>query len=123
MQKMHILVVDDNVDTATTTAMLLEMYGHTVSVEHSGENALATARSSPPNALLLDIGLPGIDGFELARQIRAAPATAKALLVAMTGYSRAQDRKKSLEAGFNHHLEKPVDIDTLLALLNARSEP
>lgn len=115
---MRILVVDDNIDTATTTAMLLEMYGHTVSVEHSGENALINARSASPNVLLLDIGLPGIDGFELARQLRATPATASALLVALTGYSRAQDRKKSLEAGFNHHLEKPVDIDKLLAVLN-----
>ena len=119
---MRILVVDDNIDTATTTAMLLEMYGHTVSVEHSGEDALANARSIPPNALLLDIGLPDIDGFEIARQIRAAPATANALLVAMTGYSRAQDRKKSLEAGFNYHLEKPVDIDKLLELLNEKAE-
>ena len=120
---MRILVVDDNIDTATTTAMLLEMYGHTVSVEYSGETALINARFAPPNALLLDIGLPGMDGFELARQIRAAPATANALLVAMTGFSRAQDRKKSLEAGFNHHLEKPVDIDKLLAVLKAPSEP
>lgn len=112
------MVVDDNVDTATTTAMLLEMYGHTVSVEHSAESALASARALAPNALLLDIGLPGMDGFELARKIRASPATANALLVAMTGYSRSQDRKKSQEAGFNYHLEKPVDIDNLLALLN-----
>ena len=102
---MRILVVDDNIDTATTTAMLLEMHGHTVSVEHSRENALINARSAPPNVLLPDIGLPGIDGFELARQLRAAPATANALLVALTGYSRTQDRKRSLEAGFNHHLK------------------
>lgn len=114
---MRIMVVDDNLDTASTTAMLLELYGHTVSVEHSADKALASARAAPPQAFLLDIGLPGMNGFELARQLRAAPETAKALLIALTGYGRSQDRRRSQEAGFDHHLEKSVDIDKLLAVL------
>ena len=120
VQVMHIMVVDDNVDAATTVAMLLEMDGHTVSVAHSAEQALAVlaAASNPPQAFLLDIGLPGMDGFELARRLRAAPATAGATLIALTGYGQPQDRERSYAAGFDHHVEKPVDPDRLLALLN-----
>ena len=115
---MHIMVVDDDIDAATTIAMLLELYGHTVWVEHSAEKALISARAVLPQTLLLDIGLPGMNGFELAKQLRAMPEMSKALMVAMTAYSRLQDRKKSREAGFDHFLEKPVDIQTLLALLD-----
>ena len=121
VQVMNIMVVDDNVDAATTVAMLLEIDGHTVSVAHSAENALTSALeglSSPPQPFLLDIGLPGIDGFELARRLRAAPETAGAILIALTGYGQRQDREKSKAAGFDHHLEKPVDPARLLALLN-----
>ena len=120
-QIMHVMVVDDNVDAATTVAMLLEMDGHTASVVHSAEQALAIASSgalSPPQAFLLDIGLPGMDGYELARQLRALSVTASATLIALTGYGQPQDREKSKVAGFDHHLEKPVDPDRLLALLN-----
>jgi CheY-like chemotaxis protein/two-component sensor histidine kinase len=122
----HIMVVDDNVDAATTVAMLLEMEGHTVSVAHSAEQALAIACSAalnPPQAFLLDIGLPGMDGYELAQQLRALSVTASATLIALTGYGQPQDRERSRAAGFNHHLEKPVDPDRLLALLNWPSEP
>ena len=121
VQIKHIMVVDDNVDAATTVAMLLEMDGHTVSVAHSAEQALAITSSAahyPPQAFLLDIGLPGMDGYELARQLRALTATANATLIALTGYGQPRDRERSKVAGFNHHLEKPVDPDRLLALLN-----
>jgi PAS domain S-box-containing protein len=120
----HIMVVDDNVDAATTVAMLLEMDGHTVSVAHSAEQALTITCSAalyPPQAFLLDIGLPGMDGYELARQLRALSATANATLIALTGYGQPQDRERSRAAGFNHHLEKPVDPDKLLALLSGSS--
>ena len=120
VQAMHIMVVDDNVDAATTVAMLLELDGHTVSMAHTAEDALAhlAAGSLPqPQAFLLDIGLPGMDGFELARRLRAAPATSGATLIALTGYGQPQDREKSKAAGFDHHIEKPVDPDRLLALL------
>ena len=121
VQVMHIMVVDDNIDAATTVAMLLEMDGHTVSVVHSAENALSIVRAAalnPPQAFLLDIGLPGMDGYELARRLRAAPATSGATLIALTGYGQPQDRERSKAAGFDHHLEKPVDPVRLLALLN-----
>ena len=121
VQVMHIMVVDDNVDAATTVAMLLEMDGHTVSVAHSAEQALATALAglpNPPKAFLLDIGLPGMDGYELARRLRATPATAGATLIALTGYGQPQDRERSKASGFDHHLEKPVDPARLMALLN-----
>ena len=98
---LRIMVVDDNLDAASTTAMLLEMYGHSVRVAHSGEMALAGARLAVPQVFLLDIGLPGIDGFELARQLRAAPETTNATLVALTGYDRAEDRQRALDAGFD----------------------
>ena len=117
---MHVMVVDDNVDAATTVAMLLELDGHTVSVAHSAEQALASALAgspNPPQAFLLDIGLPGMDGYELARRLRAAPEMTGAILIALTGYGRPQDRERSLAAGFNHHIEKPVDAVRLQALL------
>ena len=120
-QALHVMVVDDNVDATTTVAMLLEIDGHTVSMAHTAEDALASVASGAsalPQAFLLDIGLPGMDGFELARRLRAAPATSGATLIALTGYGQPQDHEKSKAAGFDHHLEKPVDPDRLLALLN-----
>ena len=122
VQVMHIMVVDDNVDAATTVAMLLEMNGHTVSVVHSAESALASAlagSANPLQAFLLDIGLPVMDGYELAQRLRAAPETSGATLIALTGYGQPQDRERSYAAGFDHHIEKPVDSVRLLALLNA----
>ena len=125
VQAMHIMVVDDNVDAATTVAMLLEIDGHTVSMAHTAEDALASVASGAsalPQAFLLDIGLPGMDGFELARRLRAAPSTAGAKLIALTGYGQPQDHEKSKAAGFDHHLEKPVDPARLLALLGGIDE-
>ena len=118
---MCIMVVDDNVDAAKTLAMFLELDGHSVAVAHTAEDALArlhAAMSPAPQAFLLDIGLPGMDGYELARQLRAMPVVASAVLIALTGYGQPQDRERSSAAGFNHHLEKPVDPEALMALLN-----
>ena len=118
---MCIMVVDDNVDAAKTLAMFLELDGHSVAVAHTAEDALArlhAAMSPAPQAFLLDIGLPGMDGYELARQLRAMPVVATAVLIALTGYGQPQDRERSSAAGFNHHLEKPVDPEALMALLN-----
>lgn len=122
----HIMVVDDNVDAAKTLATLLEMDGHIVTVASSGESALALASSNasspnPPQVFVLDIGLPGIDGYELASRLRAAPATANAMLIALTGYGQLKDQNRSLAAGFNHHLQKPVDPFELLNLLGSIS--
>ena len=110
---MSIMVVDDNVDAAETLALLLEASGHRVSVEHDPQRALERSRTDAPQVCLLDIGLPGMDGYELARRLRAQPATAHALLVAITGYGQDSDRRLAAEAGFDRHLVKPIDFDTL----------
>ena len=112
-----LLVVDDNVDAATTLAMLLEAAGHEVFIEHESLRALELARSARPDACLLDIGLPDMDGNELARRLRAQPETAHSVLVAVSGYGQESDRRTALDAGFAHHLVKPVDLDTLMAVL------
>jgi CheY-like chemotaxis protein len=117
---MSIMVVDDNVDAAETLGLLLEASGHRVSVEHDPLRALERSRSEAPQVCLLDIGLPGMDGYELARRLRAQPATEHALLVAITGYGQDSDRRLSMEAGFDKHLVKPIDLDTLLAALARR---
>ncbi|RSZ56223.1 PAS domain S-box protein [Massilia atriviolacea] len=119
---LRIMVVDDNVDAAAMLAMLLEASGHQVSVEHDARRALARARDEVPQVLLLDIGLPDIDGNALARQLRADPCTAGAVLVAVTGYGQGKDREDSLAAGFDHHLVKPVDTTALAAILAASGQ-
>ena len=115
---LRVLVVDDNVDAAVMLAMLLEASGHQVQVEHDPLEALAATLANPPQVCLLDIGLPGIDGLELARRLRARPGTAHALLIAITGYGQDSDRQQILQAGFDHHLVKPIDIAQLYTLLD-----
>jgi signal transduction histidine kinase len=115
---LRVLVVDDNVDAAVMLAMLLEANGHQVQVEHDPLEALAATLANPPQVCLLDIGLPGIDGLELARRLRARPGTAHALLIAITGYGQESDRQQILQAGFDHHLVKPIDIAQLYTLLD-----
>ena len=114
---LRVLVVDDNVDAAEMLATLLEMNGYAVQVEFDGASALAAALREPPTVALLDIGLPDMDGHELARRLRAQPATAGAVLVALTGYGQAEDQQRAREAGFDHHMVKPADLDRLLTLL------
>ena len=114
-----VMVVDDNIDAAVTLSMLLESAGHRVRVEHDPLEALAHVGDDPPQVCLLDIGLPGIDGLELARRLRARPDTAGALLVAVTGYGQESDREQILGAGFDHHLVKPIDTGRLYALLDS----
>ena len=118
---LKVMVVDDNVDAAQVLAMYVGAAGHEVAVEHDPYAALARAEAFAPDACLLDIGLPGMDGHELARRLRALPATAGALLVAVTGYGQAQDREASSRAGFDHHLVKPVDMGELEKILAAAS--
>ena len=115
--QLRILVVDDNVDAAVTLSMLLEASGHETLVEYGAQAGLARARAASPQACLLDIGLPDMDGRELARRLRADPVTSGAMLVAVTGYGQDSDREQILAAGFDHHLVKPVDIDRLEAIL------
>jgi len=115
---LRVLVVDDNADAAAMLAMVLESYGHQVRVEHGSLAALARARSERPDACILDIGLPEIDGYELAARLRAQPETRDAVLVAVTGYGHDSDRRKALAAGFDHHLVKPADTAQLAAILD-----
>ena len=114
---LRVMVVDDNVDAASMLALLLEAAGHRVITEHGSRSALERARKEMPQVCLLDIGLPEMDGIELARRLRAQPETADTLLIAVTGYGQEQDRKQTLEAGFDHHLVKPIDFARLAALL------
>ena len=118
-----ILVVDDNVDAAETIAMLLEACGYEMRIEHGFKRALEQASKEKPDVCLLDIGLPEMNGNELARQIRKLPGMADAVLIALTGYGQEDDRANSREAGFDHHFVKPIDTAELtgvLALLTPR---
>jgi signal transduction histidine kinase/CheY-like chemotaxis protein len=108
---LRVMVVDDNVDAAQMLAALLEVQGHAVCVEYDGRGALERARRERPDVLLLDIGLPDMDGYELARCLRGQPESAGATLVALTGYGQSQDRKEAEQAGFDHYLVKPADMD------------
>ncbi len=118
---LRILVVDDNPDAALMLSMLLEATGYDVVTENSSLAGLLRAASDLPDVCLLDIGLPEMDGYELARRIRATPALQGVTLIAVTGYGQADDRRKAIEAGFDHHLVKPVDSAELSALLLARA--
>ncbi len=113
----RILVVDDLVDAAESMAMMLVLEGHEVRTAHDGPAALEVAQAFRPRVLLLDIGLPGMDGYELARRVRSLPGFEDALLIAITGYGQAEDRDRARAAGFDHHLVKPVDASTLYGLL------
>lgn len=116
-QALKILVVDDNEDAAAMLSSLLEACGHQVFVEHGARRALERAHIELPDVCVLDIGLPEMDGHELARRLRAQPANADTLLIAVTGYGQENDRKNALAAGFSHHLTKPVDTKKLNSIL------
>jgi CheY-like chemotaxis protein len=113
----RVLVVDDNVDAARIMAMVLGVAGHEVRLAHRGLDSIEAARKFQPDAVLLDIGLPDIDGFEVARRLRVEPGLEKILLVAVTGYGRDQDIRMCREAGFDEHFSKPVNPDALNALI------
>jgi signal transduction histidine kinase/ActR/RegA family two-component response regulator len=121
-KSLRLMIVDDNVDAARMLGMLLEAAGHQVSVEHNSGRALERARIERPDACLLDIGLPDMDGNELARRLRAQPETADALLIAITGYGQEIDRELARAAGFDHHFVKPIDATDLIALLSASGD-
>lgn len=119
----RILVVDDNADAGETLGILLEAFGAVVSVVQSGPAALSVLDSFEPDAVLLDIGMPEMDGYEVARRIRARPAHRELLLIALTGWGQEGDHQRSGEAGFDHHLVKPPDIAKLRELLSAGWTP
>jgi signal transduction histidine kinase len=113
----RVLIVDDNVDAAESLALVLRLLGHEVRTAYDGRAGLAAARQFRPEVMLLDIGLPGLSGYEVARELRREPEFGRTLLAAMTGYGQEEDRRRSRESGFDHHLVKPVDPAALEGLL------
>src|SRR5262249_18527530 len=117
----RVLVVDDNEDSAESMTLLLGLEGHEVRMANDGRTTLEIARQFNPHVVLLDIGLPGMNGYEVAQHIRKDLQLQNAILIALTGYGQEEDRLRSKEAGFDHHLTKPVDYDLLLSLINSRN--
>jgi CheY-like chemotaxis protein len=116
----RLLVVDDNQDAANSLAMLLRLQGHGVRVAFSGVAALEMAKAYAPDVVFLDIGMPGMDGYEVARRLRQQPGLGNVVLAALTGWGQQEDRRRTAEAGFNHHLVKPPDpkaVESVLAEL------
>ncbi len=113
----RILVVDDNIDAAETLSMLLESLGHDIRTAHTGPAALQTALEFGPDLVLLDIGLPGLSGYEVARRFRGHEKLASAMLVAVTGWGSDEDRRKASEAGFDVHLTKPIEMNAIESVL------
>jgi PAS domain S-box-containing protein len=118
MKELRVLVVDDNIDSADSLAMLVEMSGHQVTKAHDGPNALSIATDTNPNVVLLDIGLPILTGYEVATRIRSNPALRGMVLVAVTGYGQDTDKKMAFNSGFDHHLTKPVDFHKVQQILD-----
>jgi signal transduction histidine kinase/DNA-binding response OmpR family regulator len=117
ISRRRVLIVDDNADAARTLGMLMEVGGHETRLCFDGHAGLTEAEKFQPEVVLLDIGLPGMDGLEVARRLRALNLSPRPLLIALTGYGQADDVRRSMEAGFDHHLVKPADPHTLTGLL------
>jgi signal transduction histidine kinase/DNA-binding response OmpR family regulator len=115
----RVLIVDDYADAADSMAAILRVDGQDVQIAHDGPTALEVVRNFKPSVVFLDIGLPGMNGFEVARALRAAPETKDSLLIAVSGYGQAEDQRQSKEAGFDRHLVKPVDLSVLQEILGA----
>jgi PAS domain S-box-containing protein len=116
----RILVVDDNADAAASLALLLKFSGHEVHVAHDGEAALRLAETLRPQAVLLDVGMPGMDGYEVARRLRQRPGRDDLVIIAVTGYGAETDRRRARAAGFDHHLTKPIELASLADLITRR---
>ncbi len=123
VQTRRILVVDDEADVADSMAMLLKICGHEVVTAYDGATAIEAARAHRPEVVLLDIGMPGMDGYEVARRLRELPELQGVRLIALTGWGQEEDRRRSQAAGFDHHLVKPVDLPKLEALLSSDTKP
>jgi signal transduction histidine kinase/ActR/RegA family two-component response regulator len=119
----RILVVDDNVDSADTLGALLRMLGADTRVVYDGKTALAAIEQFTPGIVMLDLGMPGMDGYEVARHVRADAAQSGLVLIALTGWGQASDRRRTAAAGFNHHLVKPVSVDAMESLLRSLRRP
>jgi CheY-like chemotaxis protein len=113
----RVLVADDNQDAADSLAMVLELSGHEVRAAHGGRAALTLAQTFRPDVALLDIGMPDLNGYEVAKELRREPWGTRIFLIAVTGWGQDDDRQRAKDAGFDHHLTKPLDLDTLETLL------
>ena len=116
--RMRVLVVEDHADTAEKVSLLLSLAGHDVEVASNGEAAMAAAEANPPDVMLLDLGLPDMDGWQVARHIKAQPSKKRPLMVAVSGHDTVEARRRSEEAGIDLHLVKPVDPVRLHQLLS-----
>lgn len=113
----RILVVDDNLDSSESLVLLLKLMGNDVQTAHDGLEAVAMAETNRPDVILMDIGLPKLNGYEAARRIRERAGDREMVLIALTGWGQEEDRRRSKEAGFHHHLTKPIDLTVLQQLL------
>jgi len=119
----RVLIIDDNTDACEALALLLTSEGHVVETRADGIQGLGAAATFRPDTVLLDIGLPGTDGYEVAQKLRESEVTRNTMLIAVTGYGQPADRLRTAEAGFDHHLTKPVDLEVLMRLLAERGKP
>jgi CheY-like chemotaxis protein len=115
---LRVLVIDDNRDSADSATDVLRLLGNQVESAYDGESGIGVARRFRPHMILLDLAMPGMDGYEARRRLIADGGAASALLVAMTGFGNEDDKKRTRDAGFEAHLTKPVELDALIALLN-----
>jgi CheY-like chemotaxis protein len=120
-QTLRVLAVDDDPDTVDSLAFLLHLWGHSVRVAYGSSAALDAVKAEPPDVVLLDIAMPGMDGYELSRRLRQEPGMATALVVSISGYGQETNRQRSLDAGCDVHLVKPVEVDELQRLLLSHS--
>lgn len=114
---LRVLVVDDNADSVSMLSMLIELKGHTTATAQSGQEALDVAARFRPDVVVLDIGLPGMDGYQVAARLRQQPDCSGVVLVALTGWGGEEDKQRTRAAGFDHHFTKPVDPQALEQLL------
>jgi CheY-like chemotaxis protein len=122
MVSCRVLIADDNHDAAVSLSMLLQAMGHDTRVVHDGVEALEEAETFRPDIVLLDIGMPRLDGYETARRLASRPWAAATQIVAVTGWGQETDRQRAKEAGFHRHLVKPVDLDALREVISAACE-
>lgn len=118
-QPLNILIVDDNEASAKTLGWMMELLEHNVKLAHDGGNAIELAKSFAPDVVLLDIGLPGMNGYEVCSAMRMLPALEHTVFIAQTGWGQNEHRQRSKEAGFHYHLVKPIDMDELQKLIES----
>lgn len=118
---LKVLIIEDNTDAADSLALLLELLGHEARIARDGLSGVAAVADYRPDVILCDIGLPGLDGYQIARRLRGQPSLCPRMLIALTGYGQDEDRRRALAAGFDRHYTKPADPEELISLLDGVS--